>query len=83
MGYPTRVQLIQRQDSRQWYINFPAPLAHALEFQKGEIIEWVIQDKNTLILRRREMPHEAPPQAGAKKKRLRSGPMSRSSGTSA
>jgi hypothetical protein len=27
MGYPTKVQLIQRQESQQWYINFPAPLA--------------------------------------------------------
>jgi hypothetical protein len=52
MGYPTRVQLIQRQESEQWYINFPAPLARAMEFQKGEVIEWVIQDRNTLVLRR-------------------------------
>ena len=31
MGYPTKVQLIQRKDSRQWYINFPAPIAQAIE----------------------------------------------------
>ena len=31
MGYPTRVQLIERRESQQWYINFPAPLAAAGE----------------------------------------------------
>jgi len=52
MGYPTKVQLIERQESQQWYINFPAPLAQAMEFEKGEVIEWVIQDKQTLVLHR-------------------------------
>ena len=52
MGYPTKVQLIQRQASQQWYVNFPAALARALEFRKGEVIEWVIRDKHTLILHR-------------------------------
>lgn len=52
MGYPTKVQLIQRKDSRQWYINFPAAIAHAMEFTKGETVEWVIQDRRTLQLRR-------------------------------
>ena len=52
MGYPTKVQLIQRKDSRQWYINFPAPIAQAMEFAKGETVEWVIQDRDCLILRR-------------------------------
>jgi hypothetical protein len=54
MGYPTKVQLIQRKASEQWYINFPAALAQAMEFSKGEIVEWVIQDKNTLALKRSE-----------------------------
>ncbi len=26
MGYPTRVQLIRRKASEQWYVNFPAVL---------------------------------------------------------
>ena len=52
MGYPTKVQLIQRQDSQQWYINFPAALAQAMEFTKGETVEWIIQDKQHLTLRR-------------------------------
>jgi hypothetical protein len=54
MGYPTKVQLIQRQESEQWYINFPAPIARAMEFQKGEVVEWVILDRHTLTLHRTE-----------------------------
>ena len=52
MGYPTKVQLIQRKASRQWYVNFPAALAEALEFDKGEVVEWIIHDQNTLELQR-------------------------------
>lgn len=66
MGYPTRVQLIQRKDSEQWYINFPAPIARAMEFDKGEVVEWVIQDRHTLTLHRQEKRSAAV--AGAKKK---------------
>lgn len=65
MGYPTKVQVIQRQASAQWYVNFPAAIAQALEFSKGEVVEWVIQDKSTLTLRR---VHAGPP-AALKKKR--------------
>jgi len=61
MGYPTKVQLIQRKASRQFYINFPAPLAQALDLAKGEIVEWNIQDKCNLWLHR--------PQVASKKKR--------------
>ena len=52
MGYPTKVQLIQRKDSQQWYINFPAAIAQAMEFSKGETVEWVVQGRDCLILRR-------------------------------
>jgi len=55
MGYPTKVQLIQRQGSQQWYINFPAPIAQAMEFAKGEVVEWVIHDRRTLLLHRTEV----------------------------
>ena len=54
MGYRTRVQRIQRKVSEQWYVNFPAALARAMEFSKGEIVEWVVHDNTTLTLRRSE-----------------------------
>jgi hypothetical protein len=69
MGYPTKVQLIQRKDSQQWYINFPAPLAQAMEFNKGEVIEWILQDKYSLLLDRTERRQADQVAAGAKKKR--------------
>lgn len=52
MGYPTRVQKISRKTNEQWYINFPAAIAQAMDFQKGEVVEWVIADRATLVLRR-------------------------------
>ena len=54
MGYPTKVQLIKRKASEQWYVNFPAVLAQAMEFEKGETVEWVIKDKYTVTLQRKE-----------------------------
>jgi antitoxin component of MazEF toxin-antitoxin module len=54
MGYQTRVQVIERAaGSRQFYILCPAQLAEALELEKGEEIEWVVEDKHTLTIRRR------------------------------
>ena len=53
MGFPTKVQLIQRKDSQQWYINFPSAVAQAMEFTRGEVVEWIVEDKNRLLLRRR------------------------------
>jgi hypothetical protein len=67
MGYPTKVQLIQRQASQQWYIAFPAALARSLGLQKGETIEWNVQDRQTLLLQR--VRGQAPE---VKKKRRRS-----------
>ena len=53
MGYFTRVQVIQRgEKNRQYYLICPAPLAQALELEKGESIEWVVEDKHTVIIRR-------------------------------
>lgn len=56
MGYPTRVQLIKRKASEQWYINFPSALAHAMEFKRSELVEWIIEDKSQLVLKRTEAP---------------------------
>jgi hypothetical protein len=56
MGFPTKVQLIQRKDSQQWYINFPSAVAQAMEFARGEVVEWIIEDKHRLLLRRRRTP---------------------------
>ena len=59
MGFPTKVQLIQRKASEQWYINFPSAVAQALEFAKGETVEWIIADKSHLVLARKDIPPNA------------------------
>jgi antitoxin component of MazEF toxin-antitoxin module len=60
MGYESTVQVIQRGGkNRQWYLICPAPLAQALEIEKGEVIEWVVEDKHTLVLRRTPRRGEA------------------------
>ena len=56
MGFPTKVQLIKRRASEQWYINFPSALAQAMEFSRGEIVEWFVEDKGLLALRRASPP---------------------------
>jgi len=57
MGYPTKVQLIARQKGAdQYYINFPSALAEALDLQKGETIEWFIEDKANVIAHRPDVP---------------------------
>jgi hypothetical protein len=53
MGYMTKIQVIKRaNDTRQFYLICPAPLAQALEMEQGEEIEWVVEDRNTLLIRR-------------------------------
>jgi len=53
LGYQSTVQVIQRgEKNRQYYLICPAPLAQALEIEKGEVVEWVVEDKQTLILKR-------------------------------
>ena len=53
MGYVSTMQVIQRSNNtRQYYLICPAPLAEALEIQKGESIEWVVEGKRTLTLKR-------------------------------
>ena len=55
MGYFSKVQVIARnKGQRQFYLICPSPLAQALEMQKGEGIEWVVEDKWTLRIKRVE-----------------------------
>ena len=55
MGYPAKIQQITRRDFNQYYINFPRPIAPAMNFSKGDVVEWEIIDKDTLILKRRQV----------------------------
>ncbi len=52
MGHKTKVQSIKRKTSEQFYINFPMALAHALEFESGEEVEWIITEDGQLLVQR-------------------------------
>ncbi len=53
MAYLSKLQVIERaKGQRQFYLICPAPLAQALEMEKGETIEWVVEDKWTLRIKR-------------------------------
>ncbi len=57
MGYVTKLQVIKRaNDTRQFDVICPSPLAQALEMEQGEELEWVVEDRNTLIVRRTPKP---------------------------
>lgn len=64
MGFPTKIQLIKRKASEQWYINFPSAVAQAMEFDRGEVAEWIVEDKTRLTLKRNLQTSQA------KKKRM-------------
>ncbi len=53
MGYPVKLQKVERPTNRSFYINLPAALADSIQLVKGEDLEWFIEDKNTLVLRRK------------------------------
>ena len=62
MAYQSTVQVIQRGGkNRQWYLICSAPLAQALEIEKGEVIDWVVEDKHTLVLKRTPRRAESSP----------------------
>ena len=53
MAYLSKLQVIQRGGkNRQYYLICPAPLAAALELEKGEPLEWIVKDRQTLEIRR-------------------------------
>jgi len=54
MGFRTKIQVIERKASRQFYINFPSACAQMMGFRKGEVVEWVLTDEGNLLLERTE-----------------------------
>jgi len=52
MGYQVKIQRVDRGKTKSFYVNFPAAVAEAGEILKGEEMEWIIQDKDTYVLKR-------------------------------
>ena len=63
MGYRVKLQKVERPTNRSFYLNFPVALAEAMSVEKGEEFEWLVEDQNTLVLRR------VKPRASARKKK--------------
>lgn len=51
MGFPTKIQVIKRVKSEQWYVNVPSSLAKVLELQKGETVEWKMEENYLVLIR--------------------------------
>jgi len=52
MGYKVKIQRVERRSTKSFYLNFPAAVAEAAQLEKGEEMEWFIEDKDTFILKR-------------------------------
>ena len=54
MGYKNKIQVISRSTgNKQYYLMCPRAIAEAVEFKKGEIVEWIIKNQNDLIIKRK------------------------------
>lgn len=52
MGFVTKIQRVDRPTNQSFYVVMPVALAQAFELDKGEEFEWIIEDKNLLLLKR-------------------------------
>jgi len=62
MGHVVKIQRVDRGRTRSFYLNFPAALADVMQVDKGEEFEWLLEDKNTVWLKRvTPKPRRSPP----------------------
>jgi hypothetical protein len=52
MSHKIKIQRVERGTTKSFYVNFPAALAEAARISKGEEMEWLLEDRDTFILRR-------------------------------
>ena len=52
VGYKTKIQRVDRPTNQSFSVNVPAALAQSFEIEKGEEFEWIIENKNLLLLQR-------------------------------
>ena len=61
MGYPVKIQRVERGTTKSFYVNFPAAVAEACNIEKAEEMEWIVEDKNTFTLQRiKKLPLRKP-----------------------
>ena len=54
MGYKVKMQKVERPTNKSYYLNFPASIADSCQIVKGEEMEWLVQDRNTFVLKRKK-----------------------------
>lgn len=54
MGSKVKIQRVERGKTKSFYVNFPAAVAEAGQIEKGEEMEWLIEDRDTYVLKRIE-----------------------------
>ena len=54
MGYKVKLQKVSRPTNNTFFVTVPVVLVDTMELDKGEEFEWLLEDKNTLILRRKK-----------------------------
>lgn len=52
MASRVRIQRVERRSSCSFYVNLPIVLVEAIGVKKGEVFEWTLEDKNTLVFTR-------------------------------
>ena len=52
MGYKVKIQKVDRGNTKSFYVNFPAAVAESAQIEKGEEMEWIIEDRNSFVLKR-------------------------------
>ena len=53
MGYTVKLQKVSRPTNNTFFVTMPVVLVETMDLAKGEEFEWLLEDKNTLILRRK------------------------------
>ena len=70
MGYKVKIQKIERATNKTYYVNFPGAFADAIGLEKGEEMEWFIEDRNCFVLKRVKEAKSALRRGGNKKEPL-------------
>lgn len=52
MGYKVKIQKVERPTNQSFYLSFPSTLAQLLNVKKGEEFEWIVENKNLILLQR-------------------------------
>ena len=55
MGYKVKLQKVSRPTNNTFYVTLPVVLLETMLLVKGEEFEWLLEDKNTLVLQRKRL----------------------------